>query len=75
MTTYAPNAIAIDHWGRPVKLFTCYPYFSKTECHRQVALWGDKRVYAYRLLCSWVEVTHDSGAKRIIAMHTYRENF
>ena len=76
MKTYEPNAVALDSFGKPIKLFTCQPCFTKAECKRQFALWTDtKEGYGYKLLSSWIAVTYESGAKHIIAMKIHRENF
>ena len=73
MTTYSPNAVALDGIGKPTRLFTYMPCHTKEQCHSAFKVWSEQ--HGYKLLCSWIEVTHESGAKRIIAMKTYRENF
>lgn len=73
MTQYEPNAVALDSMGHPARLFTYSPCFTKEQCYKVIQNWSDG--HGYKLLCSWIEVSHDSGAKRIIAHKTYRENF
>ena len=73
MTHYSPNAIALNEIGRPERLFTYYPCHTKEQCHATFKCWSEK--YGYKLLSTWIEVKHECGAKRIIAMKTYRENF
>ena len=73
MTHYSPNAVALDGIGNPTRLFTYMPCHTKKQCHATIRCWAEQ--YDYKLLCSWVEVEHESGAKRIISLKTYRENF
>ena len=73
MTRYSPNAIALNEIGKPERLFTYYPCHTKVQCSAVIRRWAE--IHGYKLLCSWIEVEHESRAKRIISMKTYRENF